>query len=407
MDELLELDGKAKQIKKEVQDLRAKRNKGSRDVSELKKAGKESEESEIKELTRIKDRIESLEKTLPEYDAKINSILWNVPNIMHESVPYGKDDTENPVLRKWGEIKKTKVEKTHEELLLSRNMIDLERAAKVSGARFFYLKNDLLLLELSLLRFTLDLISKKGFTPISPPFMIRREYYGGAVPLATFEDALYKVIDPAEVSSKEDLEKTKEELFLISTTEHPLITMHADEILPSKELPIKYIGISPAFRREAGAHGKDTKGIFRVHQFIQTEQIVLCRQEDSWKHFNEMIGNIEDIWQKLEIPHRVIEICSGDLSIRDAKSCDVEAWIPSQQKYREVASGSNVTDWQSRRLGIRYEDGGEMKFVHTLNATGVPSPRALIPIIENNLNSDGTITVPDVLVPYMGKSRIA
>ncbi len=285
-------------------------------------------------------------------------------------------------------------------------MIDIERAAKVSGARFFYLKNDLVLLELSVLRYSLDQIAKNGYIPISPPFLLRKEYYGGAVPLATFEDALYRVGDPEEAKSKKDFEATTEELFLISTTEHPIITMYTDEVLPLDKLPLKYIGISPAFRREAGSHGKDTKGIFRVHQFVQTEQIVFCKQEDSWKYFEEMVKNIEGIWQKLQVPHRVIEICSGDLSTRDARSYDVEAWVPSQKSYREVASCSNVTDWQSRRLNIKYDEKGERKFVHTLNATGVPSPRSLIPIIENYLNEDGTITVPDVLVPYMGKKKI-
>jgi len=234
---------------------------------------------------------------------------------------------------------------------------------------------------------------------------MRKEVYQGAVPFATFEDALYRVSSPKEATMPETSEKN-EDLFLISTTEHPMITMHSGEVLQANQLPIKYAGLSPAFRREAGAHGKDTKGIFRVHQFIQTEQVVFCKEEESREMLDQMIANIEAIWQKLEIPHRVIEICSGDLSTRDARSFDVEAWIPSQQRYREVASASNVTDWQSRRLDIKYDEKGERKYVHTLNATGVPSPRALIPIIENNLNDDGTITVPKALVPYMGKERI-
>jgi seryl-tRNA synthetase len=406
IDELLELDEKTRKISKELQELRAERNKGSKEVSELKKSGKERDNERIGRLAEIKKKIDSLESDLPRYEERLNHLVWNVPNTIHESVPSGKDSTENPEIRKFGKIAKEKLEKTHEDILLGLDMIDIERAAKVSGSRFFYLKNDLVLLEQSLLRFSLDVIAKNGFTPISPPFLLRKEYYSGAVPLATFEDALYRATDPEEASGKEALERTKEELFLISTTEHPMITMHANEVLNVEELPLKYVGISPAFRREAGSHGKDTKGIFRVHQFIQTEQVIFCKQEESWKHFNEMIGNVEEIWKKLEIPYRIIEICSGDLSTRDAKSYDAEAWIPSQREYKEVASCSNCTDWQSRRLDIRYDEKGERKYVHTLNCTGIPTPRGLIPIIENNLNDDGTVTVPKVLVPYMGKEKI-
>lgn len=406
LDELVDLDEKVRKIEHELQDLRAERNKGSEEIAASKKAGKEMESRLVQRMGEVKKKIDELDEGLPKYKQRLEYLMWNLPNIAHESVPKGKDDSENPEIRKIGTVKKVRNEKTHEEILLNLDFIDIERATKVSGARFFFLKNDLVLLEQSLWRFSMDVISKKGYTPISPPFLMRREYYSGAVPFVTFEDALYKVTSPKEARGKKGDEKMEEELFLISTTEHPMITMHSGELLSAKKLPLKYIGLSPAFRREAGAHGKDTKGIFRVHQFMQTEQVVFCKQEDSWKYFNEMIGNIEEIWKKLDIPYRIIEICSGDLSARDAKSYDAEAWIPSQQKYREVASCSNCTDWQSRRLDIRYEEGKERKYVHTLNATGVPTPRSLIPIIENNLNDNGSITIPEVLVPYMGKRVI-
>ena len=406
LDEFLSLEEGNRRIEKELQELRTERNKGSEQFAQAKKAGSEVDKKLMARLAELKKRIEELEKKGPEDVKKLEYLMWNLPNIAHESVPRGKDDSENPVLRKSGIIKKTKLEETHEEILLRLDMIDIEKAAKVSGARFFYLKRDLALLEQSILRFSMDTIARKGFIPISPPFLLKKDYYSGIVPFATFEDALYRVSSPREATERETQEKTGDDLFLISTTEHPMIALHADEVIPAGKLPIKYVGLSPAFRREAGAHGKDTKGIFRVHQFIQTEQVVFCKPEDSWKHFDEMIGNIEEIWKKLEIPYRVIEICSGDLALRDAKSYDAEAWVPSQQKYREVASCSNCTDWQSRRLGIRYEEGQERKYVHTLNATGVPTPRSLIPIIENNLNDDGTITVPEALVPYMGKRVI-
>ncbi len=406
LEELLALDEKVRKSEHEIQELRTERNKGNEQVAEVKKSGKEADRKLIERLTEIKKEIEEIENALPKDKERLDYLLWNVPNIAHESVPKGKDDSENPEIRKWGTVKKAALDGTHEEILNKLGLIDIETASRVSGARFFYLRGDLALLEQSVLRFSMDLLAKKGFTPISPPFMLRKEVYGGIVPFATFEDALYRVSSLREVAEGNTTEKMDEDLFLISTTEHPMIALHAEEIIPVAKLPIKYVGISPAFRKELGAHGKDTKGIFRVHQFIQTEQVVICKQEDSWKFFNEMIGNIEEIWKTLGIPHRIIEICSGDLSSRDAKSYDCEAWIPSQQKYREVASCSNVTDWQSRRLGIKYEEGGEKKYAHTLNATGVPTPRALIPIIENNLNADGTVTVPDALVPYMGKRTI-
>ncbi len=337
-------------------------------------------------------------------EKRMNDILWNMPNVLHESVKYGKDETENVEIKKWGNTdKKTPI--GHTEILEKMGLVDIERAAKVSGARFYYMKGDLVLLGQSLVRFALDEISKKGYMPISTPYLVRREHYRGATGLGDFEDALYMATNPKEAKLED--ETPNEELFLIATSEHAIAAMHAGEVFSTKELPLRYAGISPCFRREAGAHGKDTKGIFRVHQFEKVEQFIFCNQEDSWKYYEELINNEEDLLQKLGIPYHRIEMCTGDIGVVAAKKTDLEGWFPSQQKYRELTSGSNCTDWQSSRLDIKYEDKGERKYVHTLNATAVAVQRTLAAIAENYYNTDGTISVPDALIPYMGKSKIA
>ncbi|MGD0511436.1 MAG: serine--tRNA ligase, partial [Candidatus Micrarchaeaceae archaeon] len=296
--------------------------------------------------------------------------------------------------------------KNHEEILSDLGLVDIERAAKISGARFFFLKGDFALLEQSLIRFALDELVRKGYTMIAPPLVLKKKYYSGVTALGDFEDMLYKIEDPKEAAGKKDYEHIEEELFMIGTSEHPMAAMHAEETFAGSELPLKYVGLSPCFRREAGAHGKDTKGIFRVHQFYKVEQFVFARQEDSWEYFDELVKNEEEIFQKLKLPYHVIDICTGDIGTVAAKKVDLEAWMPSQQKYREVTSASNCTDWQSLRLDIKYDEKGERKYVHTLNATAVATNRTLVAIVENYANPDGTITVPDALVPYMGKSKI-
>jgi len=337
-------------------------------------------------------------------EKRINDLLWNMPNVLHESVRYGKDETENIEIKKWGSTDK-KIPLGHAEMLETKGLIDIERAAKASGARFYYMKGDLVLLAQSLIRFTIDELAKKGFTPISTPYMIKREYYRGVTGLGDFEDALYAATRPKEAKLEEGT--ADEELFLIATSEHSVAAMHAGEVFQAKSLPIRYAGISPCFRREAGSHGKDTKGIFRVHQFEKVEQFIFCNQEDSWKYYDELIGNEEALLQKLGIPYHRIEMCTGDIGVVAAKKTDLEGWFPSQQKYRELTSASNCTDWQSSRLDIKYDDRGERKYVHTLNATAVAVQRTLAAIAENYYNADGSITVPDALVPYMGKSRMA
>jgi seryl-tRNA synthetase len=403
LDDLLKADGHARKLERELQDLRARLNKGSLKVSELKKAKKDAE-NEIKELAELKEKIVKMEAELPKYQDRIDFLLMNLPNILHESVPYGKDESENVEVRKWG-TPHSKKGVGHEEALVKLGLLDIEQASRVAGSRFFYMKGDLALMEQALIRFAITELTKKGFTLIAPPMMMRRQYYQGVTALGDFEDVLYRAAESKEASQKEGLEHVEDELFLISTSEHPIAAMHAGQIFSAKDLPKKYIGFSPCFRREAGAHGKDTKGIYRVHQFYKIEQFIFST-EDSWKYFDELIGNTEDLVKKLKLPYRVVNICTGDIGTVASKKFDVEVHMPVQGKYGEVASCSNCTNWQSMRLGIKYDEKGERKSVHTLNDTAIATNRMLVAIVENYLNEDGTITVPDALVPYMGKSRI-
>ncbi len=404
IDELLKLDKEYREIKAKLQKLQERRNRDSLEISDMRKR-KEDASAKITASGEIKKEIGEAEAALQEYGEKIDGLLWNMPNVLHESVPYGEDSTKNVELRKWGKPRTTQ-SKGHEEILSTLGLIDIERAAKVAGSRFFYMEGDLAMLQMSLARFAIDEISKKGYRVVIPPFMIRKKYYRGVTALADFEDALYRVADPEEVKGKRDYERVEDELFMISTAEHALGAMHAGEVFSGRELPLRYVGLSPCFRREAGAHGKDTKGIFRVHQFYKAEQFIFSRQEDSWEYFSELVKNEEELFQKLGIPYHVIEMCTGDIGTVAAKKYDLEAWMPSQQTYREVTSASNCTDWQSVRLDIKYDDRGERKYVHTLNATAIADTRTLVAIAENYLNEDGSITVPEVLVPYMGKDRI-
>ncbi len=406
IDEILKLDDDAKKITQEAQQLRATRNRGSLEVAELKKAGKEVAGSKMSELAAVKNRIEEIEKQLPEYQNRIEFLLMNMPNILHESVPYGKDDTENVEIKKHG-TEGPRKNIGHEEALKKLGLLDTEKAAEVAGSRFYYLKGDLVMLEQSLIRFTLDRMIKKGYLPIAPPLMIKKKYYRGATALGDFEEVLYKVTDPKEAEGKGNLERLDDELFLISTSEHAIAAMLANNTYSGSELPLRFVGISPNFRREAGAHGKDTKGIFRVHQFYKVEQFVVSRPEDSWKIFEEMMGNAEEIFQALGLTYRVVNICTGDIGTVAAKKYDLEVYMPYSGKYRELISCSNCTDWQSQRLDIRYDEHGERKYAYTLNSTASGSiERAMVAIVENYLNDDGTITVPEVLVPYMGKDKI-
>ncbi len=404
LDGLLKLDEEWRGLRTRLQELQARRNKESLDISKAKKAG-EAIDERVAALGKVKSEIDAIEGELPSYEARIDEMLWNMPNVLHKSVPYGESGEQNVTIRTWGEVGR-KSSGSHEEILARLGMLDVERAAKVAGARFYYLKGDLALMEQALVRFALDMLAKRGYTVVSPPYMIRKKYYRGVTALGDFEDALYRIGDPREVEGKRGYERVEDDLFLISTSEHAIAAMHAEETFSGGQLPLRYAGYSMCFRREAGAHGKDTKGMFRVHQFYKVEQFIFARQDDSWKYFDELLRNAEDIFQALKIPYRVVDICTGDIGTVAAKKNDIEAWMPSQGAYREVVSCSNCTDWQGLRLDIKYDDKGERRYVHTLNSTAVATTRALVAIVENYSNSDGSITVPDALVPYMGKDRI-
>ena len=387
--EAAEADAEWRKLKTEVDRLKHKQNELTAEVASLKKKGAPIEDK-LLEVKGIPQRIKDLESRADEKNARLTKILMSLPNILHESVPQGKDESESVTVRKWGEIPDFGfAARDHIDILTHLGMVDIERGAKVAGARFFYLKGDAVKLEQALMAYALDFLSGRGFTAIEPPFMLNRSSYEGVVNLDDFGPVIYKV--------------EGEDLHLIATSEHPLVSMHRDEILEASQLPIRYSGFSPCFRVEAGAHGRDTKGIFRVHQFYKVEQVVFCRPEESWRIHEELISNTEQIYHNLGIPHRVVALCSGDTGFMVAKTYDLEAWLPGQGKYREMASASNVTDFQSRRLRIRYRErqSDPTVLVHTLNSSAVVT-RTLVALVENLQQKDGSVRIPKVLAPYMG-----
>jgi len=387
--EAVKADEEWRKFKTEVDRLRHKQNELTAQVAELKKKGA-SVDAKLKEVKDIPQKIKDLESKAKERNARLTKILLSLPNIVHESVPTGKDETESVTVRTWGKPPEFGFEaKDHIDLLTGLGMVDIERGAKVAGARFFFLKGDAVKLEHAIMQYALDSLRSRGYTPVEPPFMLNRAAYEGVVNLDDFGPVIYKV--------------EGEDLHLIATSEHPLVAMHMDEILEVSRLPIRYCGFSPCFRVEAGAHGKDTKGIFRVHQFYKVEQVVFSKPDESWKLHEELIANAEQIYRELGIAHRVVELCSGDTGFMSAKTYDLEAWLPGQRKYREMASASNVTDFQSRRLRIRYREKRSEPtiLVHTLNSSAVVT-RTLVALVENFQQKDGSINIPKVLGPYMG-----
>ena len=404
VDDLLKLDEESRSIQTQMQALQARRNRGSREISEAKKSGKKVDESMARELAEVGKEIAKLDARAASCRAKLEGLLWNMPNTLDDDVPYGKDDTENVEVRRQGTIRKRKMQ-DHAEILEGLGLVDLKQAAKVSGARFYYLKGDLALMEQALLRFAIDRLMKNGYEFITPPFMLKKEYYRGATALGDFEELLYRVADTKESENRAGYEKLEDELFLISTAEHAIAAMNSGRVFAGSELPVKYVSASPCFRREAGSHGKDTKGIFRTHQFNKVEQFIVSRQEDSKRLFAELMANAEGLWKELGIPYRVVSICTGDIGTVAAKKYDIEAYMPGQDKFREVVSCSNCTDWQSLRLDIKYDEKGERIYAHTLNSTAIATGRALVAIVENYLTDKNTILVPDALLPYMNGRR--
>ncbi|MEM3374047.1 MAG: serine--tRNA ligase [Candidatus Woesearchaeota archaeon] len=392
LDDLIIYDKQWRESLQKVEKLRHLRNVLSNEIAQLKKQGKDVSEK-LEQVKNIPNQIKEEEEKTIELQNKIKSIMYELPNILHESVPIGKDDSENVVVKEWGTKKKYDFElKSHVDILNEKDLGDTEKASNLSGARFYYLKNELVLLENALQRFALDFLYKKGFILMQTPLMLRREPYEAMVSMQDFEDVMYKI--------------ENEDLYLIATSEHAIGPYHMNETIDVKNLPLKYAGISSCFRKEAGSHGKDTKGIFRVHVFNKVEQFVFCKPEDSWKIHEELRQNMEEIFQALEIPYRIVNICTGDIGNIAAKKYDLEAWMPVQQKYREMCSCSNCTDYQARRLQTKYQDGDKKEFVHTLNSTAIATSRAIVAIIENNQNKDGSFNVPKVLWPYMNGIKV-
>ncbi len=405
----IELDKLWRRKLKELNMLRHERNKLSQ---QIKSAPKEKRAELIAKAKEVSERVKRGEEELKRIEEELNNVLLSIPNILHESVPEGKDENDNVPIRFWGKPKVYKgyldrfLEQTkgfevdyelidrppvgHAEAVEMFGWADIGRAGKVAGSRFYYLFDDLVWLDYALTCYALDFLAREGFRIVNPPYMMRREAYQGVTAFSDFEEMIYKVED--------------EDLYLIATSEHPLAAMHMNEVLEEDELPLLYAGVSPCFRKEAGAHGKDTKGIFRVHQFNKVEQFVFCLPDQSWEWHEKLIENAERLWQGLGIPYRIVNICSGDIGVVAAKKYDLEAWMPAQGRYREMVSCSNCTDWQSYRLNIRYaeERGKPTKgFVHTLNSTAIATTRAITAIIENYQDEEGRVEIPKVLRKYL------
>ncbi|RLG20856.1 serine--tRNA ligase [Candidatus Micrarchaeota archaeon] len=393
LDDLISLDKKWRELKKEIDRLRKERNEKSTQIAEMRKKGKDSKELQ-KAVKKINVEIKRKEKEYEELGKKRKHLWMQLPNLLHDSVPYGEDEKDNVEIKRWGEPKDFDFPvKNHIEILEALGLIDIERGAKVAGARFYYIKDDLVKLDYALINFALDHMRKKGYVAVEPPYMMNRRAYEGVTDLADFETVMYKI--------------ENDDLYLIATSEHPMAAMFMDEIIDPAELPIKLTGISPCFRREVGSHGKYSKGLFRMHQFNKVEQFIFCLPEDSWDFLEELQRNAEELYESLGIPYRVVNVCTGDIGTVAAKKYDIEGWFPSAGEYKEIGSNSNCTDYQARRLNIRFgKEGGEKGYVHTLNNTALATSRTMIAIIENNQNEDGSVDIPKVLWKYLDFKRL-
>ena len=394
LEKMLELNTMRKEMMQQSDELKQKRNQMSVKIGNEKKAGNNASEL-LQEMGQISKKLEDLENSRKTVDDSYHNLSFSIPNLIHDSVPKGADESFNKQIRTWGEIPRFEFEvKDHIDLGLELDIIDLERASKTAGARFYYLKGGLVKLGQALTAFALDFVSEKNYNLIQPPYMINRQSMEGAVIANDFEEVIYKVQD--------------EDLFLIGTSEHAIASMYYDEILEGSKIPLRYASISPCFRKEAGAHGRDQKGIFRVHQFDKIEQFIFCRPEESWEEHEKMIKNTEEFYQKLEIPHRLMLLSSGDMGKVSAKTYDIEAWMAGQNAYREIVSCSNCLDYQSRRLKIRFREKSneDTKYIHTLNSTLVAIERTMVAILENNQTKDGHIKIPKVLQKYFGDNVI-
>ena len=394
LDDLIKLDKERRELIVKTDDLRKKKNDIALEIAQKKKIGQDATPL-IEQMRQVSEMLSGLEVIQTKTESEYTKLALTLPNLIHESVPIGKDETANKELRRWGKIPQFDFKiKDHIGISQNLDLIDLERAAKVAGARFYYLKNDLVKLNQALIHYALDFLSEKNYTPIQTPYMINRSSMEGAIIANDFEDVIYKI--------------EGDDLYLIGTSEHAVASMHSDEILEGKSLPMRYAGVSPCFRKEAGAHGRDQKGIFRVHQFEKVEQFIFSRPEESWKEHEQMLSIVEEFYQKLEIPYRIMVLSSGDLGKISAKTYDLEAWMAGQNSYREIVSCSNCLDFQARRLKIRFRDrtNDQPQYLHTMNSTLVATSRTLVSILENFQTKDGHVVVPKILQKYVGKATI-
>jgi len=392
VDDLLKKHEQYLILLKKEQELRHRRNLISDEIRQLKKQGQDIKEK-IKEAKEFPNKVHELTTKVETLRNEIKYQLMRIPNILHDSVPVGKSEADNKVLRKFGIIRKPDFKlKTHEDVIESLNLGNFDAAAKVSGRGFYYLLGNLALMELALQRFAVDILTKKGYILAEPPLMLRRKPYEGVTDLGDFETMMYKI--------------ENEDLYLIATSEHALAAMHSDYIFNDNELPKKFVGVSQCFRKEIGSHGVDEKGLFRVHQFNKVEQFIFCKPEDSWKLFEELIKNSEELYKKLKLPYKVTSICTADIGSVASKKYDLEVYMPREKTYKEVVSCSNCTSYQATRLNIKYQKGKEKEYVHTLNSTAIATSRTLRAILENYQQKDGTVKVPAVLVPYMNSIKV-
>ena len=394
IDEVIRLDEEWRQARYDADQLRKKRNEAARGIAKAKKSGDSSAADVIlAEVASLGQEIDALSEKVDSCLAERDAIRMRVPNILHDSVPVGEDDQKNTLHSLHGDKTELGFEaRNHNDLIEMNNWVDLARGAKITGSRFYFLQGDLARLEMALQSYSANFLMDRGYTLVQPPLMMNREAYEGVTDLGDFETVMYG-IEP-------------DKYYLIATSEHPLTAMRMDEIIEPSELPIKLVGVSSCFRREVGAHGLSDRGIWRVHQFTKIEQIVICNPDDSWGHHEELLTNAVELWDSLGLHYRVVNICTGDMGTVASKKYDLEAWLPGANAYKEVVSCSNCTDYQANRLRMRYRTAEGNSAVHTLNSTAVATSRALVAIMEQYQNEDGTVRVPDVLVPHMGGQAV-
>ena len=389
LSELLDLDRKRRVLIIETQNFRYRKNTLSETIANKKKR-QVSIDKELDEMKNVGELMQIVESKKDMIEKRYSELIYSIPNMLDESVPTGDSEEDNIVIRTYNDYIKSGSKKDHVDLANSLGLIDLESAAKISGARFYFLKKELVKMNQALINYALDFLEGYGYQLMHPPFMLKNDAIKGSIIMDDFEDVIYKI--------------ENEDLYMIGTSEHAMASLHMDEILDSRKLPLKYASISPCFRKEAGAHGKDMKGIFRVHQFEKVEQFVISDSSNSFDEHERMLKVTERFYQNLEIPFRVVLLCSADTGKVSSKTYDIEAWMPGQNKYREIGSCSNCIDFQSRRLGIRHRErvNEETRLVHTLNSTLVATERTMVAILENYQTNNQTVIIPNVLRKYMG-----